>query len=292
MDFLHWLEMMGGVCTTAAAREHITARTLRQLRDTGALWVPLRGWVALDGIRNDVTHALELGGVVSCVSAFRAHGIWTPHGDERVHIRVHRDTHSDRVDTTAQRAGTLLHRLHRGIAEERPWDGIDRVQTALAVASGCVADSDLVAAADAALNQRKVRPAALHELAKQLRGGRGRTLLQASALSGSGTESVFASMMRRRRIRFVQQPELLPGEFFDFLIGRSLVIEIDSLEWHGSREQMAKDRVRDAKLTALGYRVVRFTYEQVMFNPEHVLGVVLDLVRRDVHERALFAQAD
>ncbi|WP_092916499.1 endonuclease domain-containing protein [Agrococcus baldri] len=98
-------------------------------------------------------------------------------------------------------------------------------------------------------------------------------------------------MLRRAGIRFVQQPELLPGEFTDFLIGKSLVVEIDSLAWHGSREQMANDRRRDAELTALGYRILRFTYEQVMFEPELVLDIVLGLVRRNVHERAPFRSA-
>ena len=289
MDFLDWLDVMGGVCTTTAARAHLSAPELRALRDCGELWVPLRGWLALRGVRNDTTRALELGGVITCVSAFRVHGLWTPHGDDHLHVRVHRSTHSVRVVSAADRDGTTLHRLHRRVPEHRPWDGIDTVLTSLAAASSCVAADDLLAAADSALQHGKAEREQLHALAKQLRGPRGRTLEHASKLSGSGTESIFAAMLRRARIRFVQQPELLPGEFFDFLIGKSLVIEIDSLEWHGSREQMAKDRRRDAQLTALGYRVVRFTYEQVAFEPELVLRTVLDLVRRDVHERALFA---
>jgi very-short-patch-repair endonuclease len=291
MDFLDWLRAMDGVCTAAAARARLPARELRRLRDRGTLWVPLRGWLALADVRNEVTRALERGGVVTCASAFRWHGLWTPHGDERLHLRIHRETHSDRVDANADIDGICVHRLDRRLPERRPWDGVDTILTALASAFGCISATDLLGAADSALQQGKLQITDLHELARQLPGGRGRLLELATDLSGSGTESTFAAMLRRARIRFVQQPELLPGELVDFLIGCSLVIEIDSVEWHGGPAQMAKDRQRDARLTALGYRVIRFTYEQILFSPELVLATVLDLVRRDVHERPLFRAA-
>ncbi|WP_413318429.1 DUF559 domain-containing protein [Agrococcus sp. 1P02AA] len=288
MDFLAWLSAMGGVCTTSRALELLTPRELRALRRRGALWVPLRGWTALDGVRNDVTRALDLGGVVSCVSAFRAHGLWTPHGDRDLHIRVHRETHSAKLAKAEDADGVHVHRLLGRLPEQRPWDGVDSVLTSLAVATSCVSAADAVAAADVALRLGKLQLEDLSELRQQLPESRSRVLATANGLAGSGTESLFAAVLRRAGIRFQQQPQLLPGEFFDFLIGTSLVVEIDSLAWHGSREQMANDRRRDAELTLLGYRVIRFTYEQVLLDPERVLSTVLTLVRRDVHERALF----
>lgn len=287
MDFLSWLEIVGGVCTVEAALEHLTRRELRRLRGEGALRTPQRGWLALADTSSDTTRSLELGGVVTCVSALRDHGLWTPHGEQQLHIRVRRNSHGARVARAEDRDGVVVHRLHERLQEEAPPFGVDSVQTTLAVASGCVSADDLIAAADAALSQGKIQPDALLEVAAELPRPRRRVLERASALSGSGTESMFAALLRHAHIAFVQQPELLPDEFFDFLIGRSLVIEIDSLEWHGSRKQMANDRRRDAALTALGYRVVRFTYEQVMFEREQVLQTVLDLVRRGVHRRAL-----
>lgn len=287
MDFLDWLRAMGGVCATTTALEHVSKRTLRRLRDSGQLWVPLRGWVALGDVRNEVTRALELGGILTCVSALRMHGLWVPHGDTDLHVRPNRETHSDRVSRTAGESGVQLHRQHRRLADQRPWDGVDGALAALVVATGCVSSSDATAAASSALASGLVQQDDLTEVALELPRRRRLLLERATAQSGSGTESIFAEMLRRARIAFVQQPELLPGEYFDFLVGKSLVIEIDSLEWHGSRAQMANDRSRDARLTALGYRMLRFTYEQVMFNPDDVMRTVLDLVRRNVHQRAL-----
>jgi very-short-patch-repair endonuclease len=287
MEFLSWLEIVGGVCTTGTAREHLSLRELRRLRATGALWVPLRGWVALRGVRNDVTRCLEIGGVATCATAFRQHGLWVPHGDEHLHVRVHRETHSARLTAARSLDGVRIHRAHHNLAEQRPWDGVDGVLFALTTATACLHAEDVVAAADAALARGAVGRTQLADVAARLPRRRRRALERASHLSGSGTESRFAGMLRGRGIAFVQQPELLPGEFFDFLIGTSLVIEIDSVEWHGSRQQMAKDRVRDARLTALGYRVVRLTYEQVMFDPDYVLTTVLALVQRNMHRRQL-----
>ena len=288
MDFLAWLETVGGVCTTAAAQEHATAQQLRGLRSTGVLWTPLRGWIAVNGLENEITHALQHGGVATCVSAFRSHGLWVPHGDHDLHVRVNRETHSDRVDLAEGRDGVRLHRMHMDLPDSRPWDGVDGVLAALAAATGCIATDDVIAAADSALSSGRIQHAELRKLAARLPIRRRRALQQADELSGSGSESMFAAMLRRSGIAFVQQPELLPSEFFDFLIGKSLVVEIDSVEWHGSRSQQAADRRRDARLTSLGYRVVRFTYEQVLFDPEYVREIVLGLVRRNVHERELW----
>ncbi len=287
MEFLEWLGAMGGVCTTAAAHEQVSRPTLRRLRDSGALWVPLRGWVALGDLRNDATRALELGGVVTCVSALRLRGLWVPHGDTDLHVRPNRETHSDRVSRAEQTRGVKLHRQHRRLADLRPWNGVDGALTALATAAACAPKDDVTAAAASALANGVLQREDLTALGLQLPRRRRELLERATERSGSGTEAMFVAMLRRARIAFVQQPELLPGEFFDFLVGRSLVIEIDSLEWHGSRAQMAKDRSRDARLTALGYRILRFTYEQVLFDADGVMRTVLDLVRRDVHQRAL-----
>lgn len=210
-----------------------------------------------------------------------------PHGDEHLHVRFHRETHSERVTAAGSVDDVRVHRAHHHLAEQRPWDGVDGALFALTTATACLSADDVVAAADMALARGAVDKTQLAEAAAKLPRRRRRALERASHLSGSGTESRFAGMLRGRGIAFVQQPELLPGEFFDFLIGTSLVVEIDSVEWHGSREQMAKDRVRDARLTALGYRVVRLTYEQVMFDPDYVLSTLLALVQRNVHRRQL-----
>lgn len=285
MELLDLIQQQGGVCTVQAARRLVSRAQLDALRGDGTLWTPLRGWVALRVVRNDVTWALQLGGVVTCVSAFRRLGLWVPHGPQHVHVRVNRETHSARVDRAQTMAGVTLHRMHLALRDPRPADGVDGALSALAVATGCIREDEVIAAADSAVTQGLVTVGDVRDLAAALPRRRRRALGRVSEGAGSGTESTFAWMLRRAGIAFVQQFEIRPDEFVDFLIGRSLVVEIDSWLWHASAEQQAQDRRRDAASTTAGYLTLRFTYEQVLFQPESVMEAVLAVVRRRAHLR-------
>ncbi len=66
------------------------------------------------------------------------------------------------------------------------------------------------------------------------------------------------------------------GRFEVDLVWRAarLVAETDGHAFHGSRRQVERDRHRDAVLTTAGYRVLRFTWKQVVDRPEEVVGAV------------------
>jgi very-short-patch-repair endonuclease len=51
-----------------------------------------------------------------------------------------------------------------------------------------------------------------------------------------------------------------------------LVVEIDGYEFHGGRRAFATDRKRDAAHVAAGYRVIRFTADQLQYEPLIVIG--------------------
>jgi very-short-patch-repair endonuclease len=51
-----------------------------------------------------------------------------------------------------------------------------------------------------------------------------------------------------------------------------LVAEVDGYAYHSSRAAFERDRARDAHLTALGYRVMRFTWRQIVHAPEVVIA--------------------
>ena len=57
-----------------------------------------------------------------------------------------------------------------------------------------------------------------------------------------------------------------------------LIVETDGGESHGTRAAFARDRARDAGLTARGWRVVRFTYRQVVREPERASGLLAELL--------------
>jgi very-short-patch-repair endonuclease len=65
----------------------------------------------------------------------------------------------------------------------------------------------------------------------------------------------------------------------DFLWRKQLLIaETDGWETHGTRAAFEDDRARDAALMAMGFRVVRFTYRQVLRRPREVAATLARLL--------------
>ena len=58
-----------------------------------------------------------------------------------------------------------------------------------------------------------------------------------------------------------------------------VVLEADSFEHHESRAALVRDCRRYDELTVRGWRVLRFGWEQVMFQPEWVAATVAAAVR-------------
>lgn len=56
--------------------------------------------------------------------------------------------------------------------------------------------------------------------------------------------------------------------------GLGLVVETDGLRYHRTPAEQARDRLRDQTHTAAGLTSLRFTHEQVRYEPEHVLAVL------------------
>jgi very-short-patch-repair endonuclease len=59
---------------------------------------------------------------------------------------------------------------------------------------------------------------------------------------------------------------------------RRIVLEADSFEHHGHRSALARDCRRYDELTVRGWRVLRFAWEHVMFEPAWVTSVLLRAV--------------
>lgn len=69
------------------------------------------------------------------------------------------------------------------------------------------------------------------------------------------------------------------GAEADFVYrAQRLIVETDGREPHTIRKAFAKDRRRDQRLMLLGWRVVRFTWQQVMFEPAEVAATLRGLL--------------
>jgi very-short-patch-repair endonuclease len=72
---------------------------------------------------------------------------------------------------------------------------------------------------------------------------------------------------------------MVEGEEVDFFWrAQRLIVETDGHATHGTNVAFERDRARDARLTLLGYRVVRFTYQQLTYERDHVAATLRGLL--------------
>lgn len=101
------------------------------------------------------------------------------------------------------------------------------------------------------------------------------------AFTRSEAEGRFLQLVRRAGLPAPAVNTLVCGFEVDFCwIMHKLVVEIDGLAYHSTRAAQRRDRRRDATLTASGWRVLRFSWDDVTQRPEATLAkLVLALAR-------------
>jgi very-short-patch-repair endonuclease len=111
--------------------------------------------------------------------------------------------------------------------------------------------------------------------------------LDIGAIAGSGEdpdrtelERRFLALCRRHSLPRPECQVIIGPYTVDFLWPeKNLIVEVDGWEDHGTRSAFESDRERDAYLTALGYRVVRFTWGQVTQHGPYVARTVRAILR-------------
>ena len=72
----------------------------------------------------------------------------------------------------------------------------------------------------------------------------------------------------------VLRQHIIGDYIVDFLLPTiNLVIEVDGA-YHAEREQAESDEIRESTLNDMGYRVIRFTNEEVLYNIEETLETI------------------
>jgi len=103
--------------------------------------------------------------------------------------------------------------------------------------------------------------------------------------AGAGGESILRWHLRAAGIRFRTQVVIDGLYRADFLVGRSLLIEVDGREHHATVEGFERDRVLDRELQSRGYIVLRFTYRELLSDPASVVAAILAVIRTGRHRR-------
>ena len=99
----------------------------------------------------------------------------------------------------------------------------------------------------------------------------------------SELEAAMLALLRRVDLPVPHTNAIVEGHVVDFFWPEQrVVVETDGYGPHGTPRRFETDRARDAHLTALGYRVLRFTWRQLTTEPEVVaarLATVLATAR-------------
>jgi very-short-patch-repair endonuclease len=106
------------------------------------------------------------------------------------------------------------------------------------------------------------------------------------ALTRSEAEERFLALVRRAQLPPPVTNVRVAGYELDFYWrGQRLVVEVDGLAWHASRQAIVRDRRRDAVLTASGLRVMRLTWADLVEQPEATLARVAQALVRSGEAR-------
>lgn len=270
-----WMIHQGGVVSTRTLRRwgnspHDIAKAVR----TGELHRLRAGWFAIASADPEVVRAVAAGGALGCMSVLRRQGVWTV--DTALHVRV-AESDGRNLPQDVKRCTLPGGRL----VPSRP---IDDLPTALVAASRCCSDEELLIVLDSVVNLRLME----RDEVERLLGGAPlavRRVVREMDLAESGTETMVRHRLRARGVELRPQVVIEGVGRVDFVVGTSLVIEVDSVEHHTSREAYERDRERDRLLQSLGYTVVRLTYRQVRWDWPRAEADILALMRRRRHRQ-------
>jgi very-short-patch-repair endonuclease len=253
----------------------LSEKLLAREVQTGRLVRVRHGVYATPDAPREQVRAARIGGRLTSYSALRARDLWCPPGDDRLHVAVGAHARALRDPDSgapfAPRADVVVHwraqpaRLSR-LHEQLPLPAVMRhLPSALDSAF-------VVAVLDSALRRGAVTT---WELSRSFAGVPRllRALARADPRAESGIESV--ARCRLREARLDVRPQVRIGRYrVDFLVGERVVVEIDGREHHDDPVAFERDRRRAAELTRLGYRVLHFSYSQVLFDWPSCLAAV------------------
>lgn len=272
---------LGGVADAKTLVRLTSRAKVRASLERGTVVRDTRGRYSLPTADEGLRAANRLSGVASHGSAAAYWGWETKTPPELPAVTVPRNRKVDK----ARRQGVEVK-----WAELDPGDVVQGKITAPGrTVMDCAKDlpfDEALAVADSAVRHRNLTPARLVELAGAMpRMHRVRCLRVAQAADGRAANP-FESVLRAISLDVAGidlEPQVVISQ--DGLTARPdlvdrrrrIVVEAESFEFHGQRRALKRDCERYNALARLGWTVIRFSWEHVMFAPEYVaetLGAV------------------
>ncbi len=269
-----WISHAGGVAHSSLVRRAgFSAHHVSRAVEAGRLRRVRRSWLVSPDCPADRVVAASLGGRVSCLSAAVALGLWVTTPPTLPHISV---PHSSARLTP----GSALVHWARGPVPLAHTDTHEHPINVLFHVARCAPRAEALATWESALRRGLVDAEVLARVtwrstaAAELAG-------VAGILSDSGIETAFVHLLRGAGIT-VRQQVWVDGHPLDGLIGERLGIQIDGLSHHQG-SQRRRDLRADARLALRGYTLLRFDYQQVLFEPAYVIDTIRTALAQGRH---------
>ncbi len=267
------LAQLGGVASHGELTDVVSRRQVAAARSRGDIARDRRGRYVLPAVPGQRRVAHELTATLSHTSAALHYGWKVKDVPERAYLVVPRNRNVSRVDQARAEV------RWRDLVAEDISCGVTRpMRTVLDCARDLPFDQALCVA-DSALRDGAVGHEALRRLAAALRGPGGRQARTVAAHASYVAANPFESVLRAIALQVPGlhlQPQLRVwdrGLFATVDLGDEslkLALEADGWSEHGGRKAFRKDCRRYDELVAWGWTVFRFTWEDVMLQPEFV----------------------
>lgn len=258
------LRQLGSVARTHALLERGVGR--RQLAHEVAAGRIIRlrqGVLALPDAPADLAAAYLNNGLLTCASAAKHYGLWLLHEPTQLHLSC---LHGRGRGPVNHRERTVP--LHSYL----PLVGVVDV---LVHALRCLPPIEAAVIVESSLRRRDtVRGVLLDRLVGDRNGKTRKALALVTGCAESAIEVVARVLFRGAGFYVETQAQIDGVGRVDFLVEGFLVIEIDGAAYHSDRKALRRDLLRNNMTIAGGYLVLRYSYEDIMFNQEFVLNQV------------------
>jgi very-short-patch-repair endonuclease len=268
MDVSTYLKFAGSVARTATLlHAGFPERAVRSSLAAGEIQRLRHGVVALPGAAPDLVAAVLANGLLSCASAAGYHRLWRLHEPERLHLLCRHGS----------APGVVIHRGSVVPADfPRPVAGLTDT---LLHALRCLPAVEAAVMVESALQQGRTTLDYLrHRLPGNRNGGARSVLELVDGTADSAIEVVARLLFRGEGIYTQTQVELAGIGIVDFLLEGFLIVEIDG-GTHLEAGQVKKDRRRNNVSTLTGYAVLRYGYQDVVYNPQKIVDEVWQVLR-------------
>lgn len=285
------LARLGGVADTRTLRRFASKRQIRKAVARGLVVRDAPGRYSLPSTSEALRAAGRLSAVVSHVSAAQVHGWEVKHQPALPTVTVPRT----RRVAPERREGVEVKWADLGPYEVFSGRVTSYARTVMDCAKHRPFDEAL-AIADSALRHGNVTKSWLVELAGQMPDRHRERCLRVALAADGRAANPFESVLRAIALDVpgldFEPQVVISGEGFsvrpDLLDKRrKVVLEADSFEWHGKRKALQADCRRYNALAVDGWLVLRFSWEDVMFDPGYVRRCLLLASRREPAKHAL-----